>query len=328
MTVDPDPLSELLEAFPLPTGPAGRFELTAPWGLGLPDRWAAVLAVKRGQFYVTSNGVNQTVSVVDGDVVVLSPSCAHELRDTPATPVAPIGQVFGSPREKRQPVLTFGGGQTPSTLLGGLFPFHGATAHPFYSALPPLVHLGQRKGGHAQQLEGIVQLIDCESASDHPGRRAVVGSLAEILLIQVMRVHLSNASNGSIRGMLHPDLSTALVLIHRQPERAWTVAELAKRSTMSRSAFSATFVSVLGKPPLKYLREHRMQLACRLLRAPSLGLKEIASRVGYDSVSAFSAAFKRFSGLSPGEYRRHETRADPAQAARATGGTTTTDPCL
>ncbi|NQT13786.1 MAG: helix-turn-helix transcriptional regulator, partial [Planctomycetes bacterium] len=100
--------------------------------------------------------------------------------------------------------------------------------------------------------------------------------------------------------------STALALIHRQPERAWTVAELAKRATMSRSAFSASFLSVLGKPPVRYLREHRMQLASRLLDAPSLGLKEIASRVGYDSVSAFSAAFKRHFGTSPGDYRRRK----------------------
>ncbi|NQT14077.1 MAG: cupin domain-containing protein, partial [Planctomycetes bacterium] len=175
-------------------------------------------------------------------------------------------------------MLTFGGGPVHTMLLGGVFPFDAARAHPFYSALPPLVRLDRHAQGHSQRLQEVIRLIDRESAVDRPGRRSVVNRLVEILFIQMMRVHLGSASNGSIRGMLHPDLSTALALIHRQPEMAWTVAELAKRATMSRSAFSATFLSVLGKPPLRYLREHRMQVASRLLYAPSLGLKEIASR--------------------------------------------------
>lgn len=139
-----------------------------------------------------------------------------------------------------------------------------------------------------------------------PLSRAIVHRLAEVLLVQMTRLHLGKAGEaetGVMRGMMHRDLGPALTRIHRQPDRPWTVATLAKQANMSRSSFSAAFTRVIEVPPLQYLREYRMRLASRLLRDSSLGLKQIASRVGYDSVSAFSTAFKRFSGLAPGDYR-------------------------
>ena len=82
------------------------------------------------------------------------------------------------------------------------------------------------------------------------------------------------------------------------------MASLAERVAMSRSAFSLLFAETMGRPPLQYLREQRMRTASRLLRNPRLGVKTIASRVGYHSAASFSAAFKRWSGRAPGAYRR------------------------
>jgi AraC-like DNA-binding protein len=181
-----------------------------------------------------------------------------------------------------------------------------------------VIHLKKGDAVEAVLLEHIVGLINHELTASRPGMRGIVNRLVEILFIQVVRVRLAETCDqcgGSIRGMLHPDLGAALVLIHDQPEKSWTVAELADRATMSRSAFSATFAKVLGKPPLQYLRQRRMLMACRLLRNPTIGLNQVASRVGYDSVSAFSTAFKRFSGMSPGDYRRRETRSGLTYAA-------------
>ena len=73
---------------------------------------------------------------------------------------------------------------------------------------------------------------------------------------------------------------------------------------MSRSAFAAAFAAAVGKPPAQYLRECRINLARRLLQDTRLGLKEIAARTGYDSVTAFSTAFKRLAGAAPGAFRR------------------------
>ena len=309
MEFETDPLSEVLETFPLPIRFAGRIDLAAPWGLSVTRRSAAVLAVRDGRCWLTASANGPATPVVSGDVILLSPACGHELRDMPTSSAVPVERLADFSRVNGHRVLACGGEGARTSFLGGVLQFNGVSVHPLTTFIPPVVHLKKCEAEQAVLLEEIVRLIDRELATGQPGARGIVNRLIEILFVQAARVHLAEvagARESSMRGMLHPELSTALTLIHRQPEKPWTVAQLAERATMSRSAFSATFAKVLGKPPLQYLRERRMQLACRLLRDPSLGLKEIASRVGYESVSAFSSAFKRFSSMAPGDYRRSE----------------------
>jgi len=89
-----------------------------------------------------------------------------------------------------------------------------------------------------------------------------------------------------------------------KPEDPWTVPMMAGMAKISRSAFSVRFRDLVGLPPLQYLTKIRMQKACHLLREETLGITRIASGVGYESPVSFSNAFKRWTGLSPTEYRR------------------------
>ena len=103
--------------------------------------------------------------------------------------------------------------------------------------------------------------------------------------------------------MTDPDMGPAVALMHSQPDAPWTVASLAERVAMSRSVFSARFTALVGKPPLQYLSEWRMQKASHLLRTTRDELKEVAAKVGYESPSAFSKAFTRWAGVAPSVYR-------------------------
>ena len=75
---------------------------------------------------------------------------------------------------------------------------------------------------------------------------------------------------------------------------------------MSRTAFAERFSRVLGIPPARYVAEWRMQQARRLLRDRHLPIAEVAMEMGYTSEAAFSRAFKRIAGTSPGQIRRRE----------------------
>jgi len=55
--------------------------------------------------------------------------------------------------------------------------------------------------------------------------------------------------------------------------------------------------------PQRYLQSYRFSKAVQLLRTTDAKIYEIARRVGYDSESSFSKAFKRLMGKSPGAYR-------------------------
>jgi len=73
---------------------------------------------------------------------------------------------------------------------------------------------------------------------------------------------------------------------------------------MSRSGFAARFKWLMGEAPLQYVARWRMVRAVELLRSSNLTVGAIAERVGYDSETAFSKAFKRQIGQPPNQYRK------------------------
>ena len=101
-----------------------------------------------------------------------------------------------------------------------------------------------------------------------------------------------------------PVVGPALRLVQHNPEHPWTVALLAAQVGVSRAALARRFATVVGQPPMTYLTEWRLMLAADLLLEPDATVQAVASRVGYGSGFALSAAFKRHRGISPSEHRR------------------------
>lgn len=135
--------------------------------------------------------------------------------------------------------------------------------------------------------------------------------LPELVLIEVLRVHLASApaaDHGLLAALHDPVLAPALALIHRDPARKWSVAELAAGAAVSRSLLDERFREVLGRSPIRYLTEWRMHLAEDLLATTELGIFTLARRVGYDSEEAFSRAFKRTRGMPPSRWRAERSR--------------------
>ncbi|WP_347904685.1 AraC family transcriptional regulator [Pseudomonas purpurea] len=82
------------------------------------------------------------------------------------------------------------------------------------------------------------------------------------------------------------------------------VADLARIAGLSSPRLHARFVAECGQTPMDYIRSRRLHLAVNLLRETVLPIGEIASRVGYSSQSAFTAAVQREFGAAPGKLRR------------------------
>jgi len=111
-------------------------------------------------------------------------------------------------------------------------------------------------------------------------------------------------------------VAKAIIAMMNDPSRKWTVAALARIAGLSRAAFARRFTRATGRPPLRWLTEHRLRLAQKMLAGSEMGLAGVATEIGYISEFAFAKAFKRLFGIAPGTFRRSATRTtQPIRAA-------------
>lgn len=179
--------------------------------------------------------------------------------------------------------------------------FEHKAFNPISFALPARFECPLSAFGRADVLLG---LLFGEAFDEQPGRQDVLDRLFEVLMIDVLRVVLSqrDAEPGLFRSLLHPQLGKALNAIHADPTRDWSLDTLAQLAGMSRSSFAGTFKSEVGDSPGNYLTRWRMTLAQALIRE-GVSLKMVAERVGYASQAGFLKAFKSVVGESPTTWR-------------------------
>lgn len=97
------------------------------------------------------------------------------------------------------------------------------------------------------------------------------------------------------------------VLLERIAERDLAAARVAKQMGMSDSTLRHR-LGAEGTSFSTLLDDVRRELACRCLDQSEETVSAIAERVGYGEIRTFSKAFKRWTGMSPTEYRRRAVR--------------------
>lgn len=179
--------------------------------------------------------------------------------------------------------------------------FEGGAANPIAAALPPYVCLPLAE----LHCEPVLDMLFTEANARYCGRQAMLDTLFEVVLIQVLRMLMERGQTraGMIAGLAHERLRRAVVAMHEKPEREWTLDALAEQAGMSRSVFANEFRDTVGVTPGAYLQSWRIGLAQKaLLQGKSIKL--IAQDVGYGSEAALSRAFKASAGQSPREWRK------------------------
>ncbi len=301
-----DPLAEVVSLL-RPQAPFSKLVVaSAPWAVrrsetGRPFYFVAL----EGACHLTIEGPAraETITVRQGDFVLLpaarnfatssldrQPPREGEPVTTPIVPM-PGGARIGDPD-----------GPVDMRMLVGNCVLGSPDAELLVSLLPQWVHVRGES-----RLSTLVQLVGDESRAERPAREIVMARLLEVLLIEAFRSTASVATTpGLVRGLSDPKLALALRRMHGSPAHPWTVAELAREATMSRSAFFERFNRAVGIAPMEYLLAWRMALAKRWLRQRELSIAEIAERVGYSAVGPFGVAFTRHVGMPPGRFARDE----------------------
>jgi len=303
-----DLFADLLRSIRLPSSAWLRLEVRAPWGFSIVDISTVFHIVTHGNCWLEAKHLPTPVRLIAGDLGFLPRGDRYALKDSPGTPpVDFFNFVKRHPPDKRG-VVRGGGGGPVTKLVCGVMRFENGATDPLLAVLPPLIHVAARHGDFAPRLRLTAEHVIEELDSARPGSESVITRLAEILFIEAVRVYLDEnmdtAKSGWLAGLRDQQVGQALALLHAQPHEPWTVASLADRVALSRSSFATKFAQLVGEPPLRYLTRLRLNTASERLRSSDAKLRAIAATVGYESVAAFVKAFKRYVGLTPGEYRR------------------------
>lgn len=83
-----------------------------------------------------------------------------------------------------------------------------------------------------------------------------------------------------------------------------TLAVLAEKLGKSRPFLSSEFKKETRKTITEYIHEYKMQYAAMLLYLPDISIQDVAIQVGINDVSYFIKMYKKYTGLTPGEYRK------------------------
>ncbi|MFO0750938.1 MAG: AraC family transcriptional regulator [Myxococcota bacterium] len=322
-----DVLADVLGTARLSNVLYARLEAGPPWGLrfGAQPR-AAFYLLARGSAWLELDGARpargdvhagETRALVSaGDVVLLPHGTGHTLRDSEKTRTFQTcdGERCGEGKPR-----AIGGSAPTTSILAGRFELDPGRPSPLLANLPPLIHIAAADGEAAAGLGTTVQLMLAESAQRGPGSDIVMQRIADVLFVQVLRTMSARPSCQArgVAGLGDASVAAALTAMHTRIAEPWTVDSLAAHAGMSRSAFAARFTELVGESPLQYLWHWRMARAAEQLRDSDDGIAAIAERVGYDSLPAFSRAFKRWAGAAPGAHRRvaRATRASSVATA-------------
>lgn len=307
-----DPLGDALHYLRMDGAFYCRSELSAPFGATLPalPQYVWFHVVTAGELWITTlDGRDRLMR--PGDIALVTRGAGHDLTSTPGEPTVDLADIEHQMISERYEVMHLGGRGARTQVICAAVRFGHPAARHLLEALPEVILLQTSQAPELERMQSTLALMAAEARSPSPGGEAVITRLADILVIQTVRAWIESdpsARTGWLGALQDPQIGSAIVRIHRDPARDWTVAALAGELAMSRSAFSARFTALVGESVMAYVTRWRMHVAVSALREEGATVAELAARLGYRSEAAFARAFKRVIGLPPGVVRaaKHE----------------------
>lgn len=298
-----DVLSDILRALRLHASSYFCIEFSAPWGIDEPKNEFGIFhVVIHGEAWVTAPSLENPIYLSKGDIIAFPTGSPHNISDKIGNNMVSGISLLDMVKQGRNP---FPGKKNVATLLCGYFEYEKQILLPLLRDMPALLHIKSRHSPKLNWLNNISKALANESRSLQPGGAVIIDRLTEVLVIQLLRWHVNHQENreGYFEALADNQLSHALSLMHKLPNKAWTLEKLGEAIGMSRTAFANRFRDIVGMTPIAYLGQWRMHLAHQLLSENNESMLRIAEKVGYKSEASFGKAFKKITGLSPGKVR-------------------------
>lgn len=306
-----DALTDILKSLNLRGGVYFRCELSAPWGMNIGQMTVAEFhVVTRGRCWLKIAGEEKPSCLEAGDVVVFPHGNAHVLLDSLDSVALAAQDIIGNQNIENYGPVVYGSTGISAHILCGYFEFDRKRHMPLLEALPTFIHIKGADATELSWLQATINFIAYETKSAALGVDAVINRLVEVLFIQIMRAYIAQSITplGILGAIADSKTGLALNAMHQQPEYNWTLDELARQAGMSRTAFAQRFHALSAQTPIHYLTTWRMHKAQQSLQSTNLPMLLIAEQACYQSEAAFSKAFKKCIGISPGACRRQASK--------------------
>jgi hypothetical protein len=184
-----DPLSDVFSLLKVESMLSARFEAADPWALRFPAyRHVKFGGVIKGDEWVWIEGVTAPAKLEEGDFYLLTDGLPYCFASDPGVEPQDGEKVFAS-NLGADGIVRYGRGEMRMIGVGGLFQFDGDMSGLLLNFLPPLVVVSA-DSPDARSLSAALELIRAETESVRPGAAAMAGSLANIVLVNILRAHL------------------------------------------------------------------------------------------------------------------------------------------
>ncbi len=314
-------LDRLLSLMPVTGRLDVRCHFGSPWRIDHPEsnEWEFPYHVLlRGEAVVESDtGESEpAIRMKAGDIVLFPSGHAHRLHDGSGSPPRAV-------RERHDDgltIITNGNADEGADVLCGRFVLPAVPQQLMRDHLPGRLLVSSVSGGDGQardaafaatRLARVIELMREEAFEQRPGSTAVVNQLSGALFALTLRCasNTDQAPRGLLALAQRQRLQPALAAMFDEPEKPWTLPQLAELCHMSRATFARHFEEAISRSASDVLTEIRMALAGRKLAQTAISIAEIGEAVGYRSEAAFQRVFKRQVGMTPAKWRAHASRA-------------------
>jgi AraC-like DNA-binding protein len=301
---NPDALASVLLDLRLTGTFLCRSEFAAPWSLEIGERdFASFHFCAARECWLHVGTQREFVHLQAGDLALVPGSPKQVLacsrrksgKRLSALPTKALTDVVSE--------LRIPGRAAPWVVICGGVRLEGFAAAMLVDLMPDVIVV--RAADTGGLTAAVLAAMQRESESARAGSATVMTRLADVIVVQAIRDWLERTSDTSawLAALRDPHIGRALAGVHRNPQRAWSVDQLARIAGLSRSRFSERFTELSGSAPKHYVTRVQMHRAAELLRTAQVTIAELATRFGYNSEPAFSRAFKRHIGKPPGAVR-------------------------
>jgi len=253
-------------------GEAWAYESMSTQGMGRvlavePEHLVLFHVVASGRCWIEVEG-GERLWADAGDVIVIPYGDRHRMGGTAEAELVPIERLLAPPPWTELPVIRHGGGGPTTGVVCGYLRADDPLLDRRTRLLPPVFVVRPAEGGAVDWVRASIEYALARTTLDDAGRIAAPPRLPELLLVEMLRIHLTSQAMpgaGLVRALHDPVLGPALIAVHADPGRRWTVPDLAATSHVSVSALDERFREVLGVAPIRYVFGWRMHHARELL---------------------------------------------------------------